>query len=211
MTTTTVRSVEEIARALGYRGAVAPRQALRLVRDIAAAEEATARNPEGSPAPLTLRAYRMVNRRMMTAEANLRKCAELSKTIPADLTNRSRGLLEFRWSAARGDIRQLTPKLARLNARLARLGIPRFMSDLTAAKVDAPAPDAPTDHRAEFLADFNAKAAGNFSAAGFENVPAHADEHVDIIAAKNEQHKSLRRERIKLDLCPACGESMTAW
>ena len=65
----------------------------------------------------------------------------------------------------------------------------------------------PVDHRAEFLADFHAKA--DMVLPVRDGIPPHADQDVDLRAVLDEQAADLRRTRIKCDCCPDCGEPMT--
>lgn len=72
----------------------------------------------------------------------------------------------------------------------------------------APAkPAAAPDHRAEFLADFHAKA--DMVLPVRDGIPPHADTDVDLRAVLDEQAADLGRTRLKCDCCPDCGEALT--
>lgn len=139
MTTATVRSIDDLAQFLGYRGVVGTGQYPRIVRDIAAADEATARHPAGTRAPLTLRAIREARRRLMLAESAWTRLAD-HPGEQIDLNDPAQKGRAFRRAAASADIRELQPLLRALEARRIALGIPRFMSDLSVAIVNESIP-----------------------------------------------------------------------
>ncbi len=77
----------------------------------------------------------------------------------------------------------------------------------TLNRISPPKPAAAPDHRAEFLADFHAKA--DMVLPVRDGIPPHADTDVDLRAVLDEQAADLRRTRLKCDCCPDCGEPLT--